>query len=85
LARATVTECKNTFISINPSDLFSKWTGEGEKSVRYLFEFAREQQPCIVFFDGIDALCGQRNDNECETSRRVKIEFLNQMKGELSC
>ncbi|CAF3343231.1 unnamed protein product [Rotaria sp. Silwood1] len=81
LAKAIATECKSTFISVSSSDLLSKWLGESEKGVKGLFELARERQPCIVFIDEIDALCGQRNDTESESSRRVKTEFLIQMQG----
>ncbi|CAF1328478.1 unnamed protein product [Rotaria sp. Silwood1] len=81
LAKAVATECKSTFICVNSSDLLSKWLGESEKSVKYLFEVAREKQPCIIFIDEIDALCGQRNDTESESSRRVKTEFLIQIHG----
>jgi vacuolar protein-sorting-associated protein 4 len=68
---------------VSSSDLLSKWLGESEKGVKCLFELARERQPCIVFIDEIDALCGQRNDTESESSRRVKTEFLVQMEGML--
>lgn len=66
---------------MSSSDLLSKWLGESEKGVKCLFEVARERQPCIVFIDEIDALCSQRSDNESESSRRVKTEFLVQMQG----
>ncbi|CAF4751380.1 unnamed protein product, partial [Rotaria sp. Silwood2] len=79
LAKAIATECKSTFISVTSSDLLSKWLGEAEKNVRSLFELSRERQPCIIFVDEVDALCGQRNDTESESSRRVKTEFLVQM------
>ncbi|CAF3874355.1 unnamed protein product, partial [Rotaria sp. Silwood1] len=80
LAKAIATECKSTFVSVSSSDLLSKWLGESEKGVKGLFELARERQPCIVFIDEIDALCGQRNDTDFEL-RRVKTEFLVQMQG----
>jgi vacuolar protein-sorting-associated protein 4 len=66
---------------VSPADLLSKWLGESEKGVKSLFELARSRQPCIVFIDEIDSLCGQRNDTESESSRRVKTEFLVQMEG----
>ena len=82
MAKALATECKSTFIAVSSSDLLSKWLGESEKAVKGLFEVARRRQPCIVFIDEIDALCGQRTDNESESSRRVKTEFLVQMQGD---
>jgi vacuolar protein-sorting-associated protein 4 len=68
---------------LSSSDLLSSWHGESEKAVKCLFEVARERQPCIVFVDEIDALCGQRNDTESESSRRVKAEFLVQMQSKI--
>jgi vacuolar protein-sorting-associated protein 4 len=66
---------------VSSSDLLSKWLGESEKGVKCLFELARERAPCIVFIDEIDALCGQRNDTQSESSLRVITEFLVQMEG----
>ncbi len=74
-------ECKSTLISVNLFDLLSTWFGESEKYVKCLFEFARERQPCIVFIDEIDALCGQCIDTDSETLIRMKTEFLVQMQG----
>jgi vacuolar protein-sorting-associated protein 4 len=54
---------------VSSADLLSKWLGESEKGVKCLFELARDRQPCIVFIDEIDALCGQRSDTESESSR----------------
>jgi len=41
LAKAIACECNSKFFKITAAALGSKWRGEGEKLVRYLFEMAR--------------------------------------------
>lgn len=66
---------------MSSSDLVSKWLGESEKLVRNLFELARQHKPSIIFIDEVDSLCSSRSDNESESARRIKTEFLVQMQG----
>ena len=42
---------------------------------------ARKRKPSIIFIDEIDSVCGARGENESDSIRRNKTEFLVQMQG----
>lgn len=61
MAKAVANEAACNFISIKGSELFKKYVGESEKSVRQVFIKARRAAPCVIFFDEIDALAVTRS------------------------
>ncbi|KAL7067365.1 ATPase, AAA family protein [Cryptosporidium serpentis] len=83
MAKAVATESKMNFISVKGPELFSKWVGESEKAIREVFRKARQNSPCVIFFDEIDALGTSReNSNSSDSvSSRVLSQMLNEMDG----
>lgn len=49
--------------------------------VRTMFAIAAIHQPTVIFIDEIDSLLCSRNENDMESSRRIKTEFLVQLDG----
>jgi ribosome biogenesis ATPase len=47
-----------------------QYVGESEKSIRLVFQRARDSAPCVMFFDELDALCPRRG-TESHASERV--------------
>jgi len=60
LARAVAGEAHVPFFLISGSDFVEMFVGVGAARVRDLFEKARQQAPCIVFIDELDAIGRQR-------------------------
>ncbi|WP_306459854.1 ATP-dependent zinc metalloprotease FtsH [Dolichospermum heterosporum] len=56
LAKAIAGEASVPFFSISGSEFIELFVGVGAARVRDLFEQAKEQAPCIVFIDELDAL-----------------------------
>jgi SpoVK/Ycf46/Vps4 family AAA+-type ATPase len=69
-------------VRVRASDVLDKWLGGSEAAIRSLFARARGAAPCILFFDEIDAIASNReNDNENDVSSRILTTFLNEMDG----
>jgi AFG3 family protein len=82
LAKAVAGESGVPFFSISGSDFIEMFVGVGPSRVRDLFKEARENAPCIVFIDEIDAVGRQRgrggvggNDERENTLNQLLVEM----------
>ena len=65
------------FLSLQGSDIISRYVGDAEKIVTRLFEEAEKNAPCIVFIDEIDSVCKNRSlPNLPEYAANITTSFL---------
>lgn len=62
LAKCIATETKMNFLSVKGPELLNMYIGESEKNVRDIFSKGRRNQPCVIFFDELDALAPNRGN-----------------------
>ncbi|SNR67695.1 ATP-binding protein [Halorubrum vacuolatum] len=60
IIRAFAGEMKWNFIELSPADVTSALVGEGAKNIQQVFKTAKENEPCILFFDEIDSVAPSR-------------------------
>eukprot|EP01114_Cavostelium_apophysatum_P016043 TRINITY_DN44_c0_g1_i1.p1 TRINITY_DN44_c0_g1~~TRINITY_DN44_c0_g1_i1.p1 ORF type:complete len:901 (+),score=294.90 TRINITY_DN44_c0_g1_i1:290-2992(+) len=83
LAKAAAGEASVPFFSTSGSDFIEMFVGVGPARVRDLFQQARENAPCIVFVDEIDAIGRERgkggfrggNDERENTLNQILVEM----------
>lgn len=81
LARATAGEIKARFIAVGINDVLDMWLGNSERNLHELFERARRNTPCVVFFDEVDALAASRSDMRHSGARHIINQFLMELDG----
>jgi cell division protease FtsH len=82
LARAVAGEAGVPFFSISGSDFVEMFVGVGASRVRDLFEQAKQNSPCIIFMDEIDAVgrhrgagVGGGHDEREQTLNQLLVEM----------
>lgn len=82
LAKAIASEADANFISIAASEFVELYVGLGAQKIRSLFKRARDNKPCIIFIDEIDAVGRQRgagvnmgNDEREQTLNQLLAEM----------
>ncbi|KAI3887466.1 hypothetical protein MKX03_033561 [Papaver bracteatum] len=84
LARACAAETDAAFVRLAGPQLVECYLGEGAKIVRDGFKFAKENAPCIIFIDEIDAIGTKRSNSELNGNKEVErtmVELLHQLDG----
>ena len=81
LARATAGEIDASFLSIGINDVLDMWIGNSERNLHEIFEQARMNRPCVLFFDEVDALGGKRSDMHGGAGRNIINQFLSELDG----
>lgn len=82
IAKAIASECNANFISIAASEFVELFVGMGASKVRNLFQQARENTPCIIFIDEIDAV-GKQRGTGINVGNDEREQTLNQLLAEM--
>ena len=82
IARAVAGEANVPFFTISGSDFVEMFVGVGASRVRDMFEKAKQNAPCIIFIDEIDAVgrsrgagMGGGNDEREQTLNQLLVEM----------
>nr|CDS28195.1 nuclear valosin containing protein [Hymenolepis microstoma] len=81
IAKALSNTAGLNFLSVKGPEILNKFQGESERRIREIFERGRACQPCLIFFDEIDAICPRRDGDESSSGSRVSV--VNQLLVEL--
>ncbi|KRX02386.1 P-loop containing nucleoside triphosphate hydrolase [Pseudocohnilembus persalinus] len=84
IARALACNVDAKFLKVVASGIVDKYIGESARVIREMFTYARENEPCIIFIDEIDAIGGRRMSEGNSSDREIQrtlMELLNQLDG----
>jgi SpoVK/Ycf46/Vps4 family AAA+-type ATPase len=83
IARALAGELGASFYEVGLSDVLDMWIGSSERNLHAVFDIARRNRPCVLFFDEIDAIGQKRTQLRSGggAMRGVVNQFLSELDG----
>ena len=79
IARATAGELGARFISVGLAEVLDMYLGQSERNLHEIFEAARRNAPCVLFFDEIDALGRKRSLVRNSAEHNVVNQLLSEL------
>jgi SpoVK/Ycf46/Vps4 family AAA+-type ATPase len=76
IAKAVSGELGANFYQVGIADVLHRWLGDSERSIRSIFDNARRNSPCVLFFDEVDALGHRRSALSGTSGMRTIVNCL---------
>ncbi|SFD72142.1 ATPase family associated with various cellular activities (AAA) [Paenibacillus catalpae] len=81
LARAVAGEIDANFIHIELQAILGMYVGQSEHNLHDVFQKARENKPCVIFIDELDAMGGSRHQMRQHHERMLVNQLLTELDG----
>jgi SpoVK/Ycf46/Vps4 family AAA+-type ATPase len=76
VAKAVSGELGANFLPVGITDVMHHFFGDSERALHEIFETARRNAPCVLFFDEVDALGGRRSATGYNSALRMVVNTL---------